>query len=299
MKFRFAFGIALAMCLLFQTPNFCAAEEGAASPRPVGAVTVNGGPGGMSVPTGKFIGVLNYRYAEKDNWYHYSVACDGADREAVSHTMVTKFRYGIAPGWDVRTATPFASTEARLDGECDNYIGGIGDTLVILRHQFMAQKKGAPVSLAWDLGVNTPTGEVGEGKIGSGAWGGMAGLGATYMFGSHRIDGDVNYLVYTEGAHDTRKGDRFRANAHYAYAVNSLLDLGVEANYEWLQENRRDGKGLNNDIKTLYVGPKFNLKFKEYGMTFGGALLGAAYRESQKQTLTEDWRMEFKLVKVF
>lgn len=298
MRLRFALSLMIACALMFQTLD-SSAEETPATPHAAGPVAVNSGPGGMGFPTGKLAAVLNYRYADKDNWYHHTSDCDGADRENRSHTWVAKFRYGIADGWDVRTATPYVAAELLADGDHSAYIGGVGDTLVQIRNQFASQKKGDLFNMAWDLGVLLPTGEVGEKKIGGAAWGGVVGIGATYLNGRHRIEGDMNYLVTAEGTHDTTKGARFRLNGHYAYAVSELLDLGIESNYEWTQEGRCDGNSLDNDMKTLYFGPKFNLKFKDYGVTFGGALLGAAYRDCQRESLTEDWRAEFKLIKVF
>jgi hypothetical protein len=277
----------------------CRADDGAAASKAAGAVGVNHGPGGMGFPVGKICAVLNYRYSIKDQWYLDSSKEDGVERKVYGHLPVLKTRYGIAEGWDVRTSTSFVNNVVKTEGQDDEWIGGLGDTTAILRYQLFSQKKGAPVNFALDLGAVVPTGEVGSNNPGIGAWGGLVGLGATYMTGSHRIEADASYLVYTEGKKETTKGDRLRINAHYAFALTSLLDLGVEGYYEWTQEDEADGVDSMNDAKTLYVGPKFNLKFPEYGVTFGGVLLGAAYRDYEKKSLTEDWRAEFKLIKMF
>ncbi len=275
------------------------AAQNASAPVPSGAVGVNHGPGGMGFPVGKFCAVAQYRYADKDQWRLNTSEESGPDKEVASHTLVFKTRYGIAKGWDVRTATPFVMNTIETGGQNDAWSGGLGDTTVFLRHQFASQKDGAPLNLALDLGALVPTGEVGENNIGTGSWGGLVGAGATWMIGSHRLEADLSYLVYAEGRKDVTKGDRLRVNGHYAYALNSRLDLGLEAYYEWTQADEADGVNLENDVKTLFAGPKFNLKFPEYGVTFGGVFLGAAYREYEKLGLAEDWRAEFKLIKMF
>ncbi|SFK53703.1 Uncharacterized conserved protein [Desulfomicrobium apsheronum] len=300
MRTRVVSSLVLACCLLLPSAHARAAE-GASISTPAGAVGVNHGPGGMGFPVGKFAAVLNYRYCVKDQWYKDSSGEDGADVKQIVHTPVLKTRFSFAKGWDVRTATPFLDmTVDREDiGLDDKWVGGLGDTTAILRYQILSQKTGAPLNLAADLGVVIPTGEIGDNNPGNGAWGALFGFGATYMSGSHRIEGDTSYTVYSEGTAEKTKGDRLRINAHYAYALNSLLDLGVEAYYEWTQEDEQYGVDLVNDAKSLYVGPKFNLKFPEYGITFGGNILMAAYRDYETATLTDDWRTEFKLIKLF
>ena len=300
MKARIVSALVLAWCLLLPSVHGLAAEE-APAPKPAGAVGLSHGPGGMGFPVGKFAAVMNYRYSVKDQWYKDSSTEDGADIKQIIHMPCLKTRYGIAKGWDVRTATPFLDmTVDREDiGLDDKWVGGLADTTAILRYQILSQKAGAPLNLAADLGVVVPTGEIGDNNPGTGAWGALFGFGATYMTGSHRIEGDTSYTVYSEGKAETTKGDRLRINTHYAYAINSLLDLGVEAYYEWTQEDEQYGQDLANDAKSLYVGPKFNLKFPEYGVIFGGTVLMAAYRDYETATLTDDWRTEFKFIKVF
>jgi len=298
MRRKILSNLLLVCCLILANVSSSAAQN-ATAPVPAGPVGVNHGAGGLGFPVGKFCAVANYRYAHKDQWYLHTSDEDGPDREVFSHNILFKTRYGIAEGWDVRTATPFLLNTIEADGRNDAWSGGLGDTTAILHNQFASQKKGAPLNLAWDLGIVVPTGEVGSNNIGSGAWGGLVGLGATWIGGGHRLDTDMSYLVYTEGYKDVTKGDRLRINAHYAYALSTRLDLGLEGYYEWTQEDEAGGDDLGNDAKTLYAGPKFNLKFPEYGVTFGGAVLGAAYREYEKKSLTEDWRAEFKLIKLF
>lgn len=298
MRLKVLSSLLLACCFILPSVSIASAQN-ASVPVPAGPVGVNHGAGGLGFPVGKFSAVANYRYADKDQWYLHTSEEDGLDREVSSHNIVFKTRYGIAQGWDVRTATPFLLNTIETDGRNDAWSGGLGDTTVILHQQFASQKQGAPLNLAWDLGVLVPTGEGGSNNIGTGAWGGLAGLGATWIVGSHRLETDMSYVIFTEGYKEVTKGDRLRINGHYAYALNARLDLGLEGYYEWTQTDEADGEDLDNDAKTLYAGPKFNLKFPEYGVTFGGTLLGAAYREYEKKSLTEDWRAEFKLIKLF
>ncbi|WP_027370910.1 transporter [Desulfovermiculus halophilus] len=268
-------------------------------PRPAAGVSVYYASGGFTVPAGKFIGALNYRYADQDEWYEHTSSLSGDDSKKVGHLNCIKFRYGIAEDWDVRTATPYVHTEVDLENRDDFTVEGIGDTLIQLRHRFVSQRDGAPVDVSWDLGFQAPTGETGDRDPGTGAWGGLIGGGVTYLSGRHRLEADMSYVMFTEGDDDLTKGDRTRVNGHYAYAVTNRLDLGLECNFEWTQEDDIDGTDQGNDQKALYIGPKFNTKWKEYGLIFGGAVLGAAYRECERESLTEEWRVEAKLIKSF
>ncbi|NCC76465.1 MAG: hypothetical protein EOM08_08545 [Clostridia bacterium] len=290
--------LALTCCFVIASVSISVAAS-ATVPTPAGAVGVNHGPGGMGFPVGKFSAVLNYRYSIKDRWYTGTSEEDGLDRQVNGHLPCLKTRFGIAKGWDVRTATPFVHNVIETDDQNDRWVGGLGDTTAFLRYQFASQNQGDPLNLAVDFGAFIPTGEVGANNPGIGAWGGLLGLGATYMTGSHRLESDASYLVYTEGTKDKTKGDRLRINGHYAYALSRLLDLGLEGYYEWTQPDEVDGQDQDNDAKTLFVGPKFNLKFPDHGVIFGGTFLGAAYRDYEQKSLTEDWRAEFKLIKVF
>jgi hypothetical protein len=292
-------GVFIALALKNQ--SFAANQEQQENdvPKPAAGVSVYYASGGFTVPAGKFIAALNYRYAEQDEWYRNTSSIRGDDSKKLGHLNCIKFRYGIAKDWDVRTATPYVHTDVDRENGNDVTVEGLGDTMIQLRHRILSQRDGAPVDVSWDLGFQAPTGETGDRDPGTGAWGGLIGGGVTYMTGRHRLEADMSYVMFDEGDDDLTKGDMTRINAHYAYAVNNWFDLGLECNFEWTQEDNINGNDQGNDQKELFIGPKFNTKWKKYGIIFGGAVLGAAYRDCERETLTEDWRIEAKLIKAF
>jgi hypothetical protein len=134
------------------------------------------------------------------------------------------------------------------------------------------------------LGVKTPTGATDErddeGELfetefqpGSGSWDGLFGLAGTQAKGRWSFDGNVLYILATEGAQQTDLGDRFQYNGAVSYrilggsygneqaevhehhhrdhhphthAINSrrglALDVALELNGEWQAEQNIAGE---------------------------------------------------------
>lgn len=267
-----------------------------------GPVTATFGPGGIGFPVGKFAVVLNYRFIEADGMY----LGDDKISDAVELTKnigVVKFRYGIAPGLDIRTATAFYDVNVeKLATGTDATKDGVGDTTALFHKIVMNQKKGDPFSLAFDLGGTFPTATVDSNTIdtiGNRAWGAMTGVAATYMQNGHRFDQEFNYAAFTEGEHDYTKPQRFRCNTTYAYALSSMFDLGLESSFEWNDEEEQYGEDLDNSKWEWYVGPKVAIKMKKYGLFAGLGLMFPVDYEYDSVTTSDEYRVEFKIAKVF
>lgn len=286
-------------CLLL-TGTIALAEDDA--PRPWTPISANFGPAGTGVKPGMFSITDSFLAGDSDGVRKYSHKLnDTADVNR--YLNVIKLRYGIMPGLDVRTATPIYSMHIDRATGSDRTNYGYGDTTVQLHKILLNQDQGDPLFLAADLGVVLPTGSVGEHSvngIGSSAWGGVAGLGATYFLGSNRFDMEVQYALFDEGAKSFEKGDRFRWNAGYAYALNKMWDIGVESCYEWNAETELHGVGQKDQSTEWYYGPKVVFKYQPWGLNLGADVMLPAYRwyQNAKQG-SDDYRVEFKLTKAF
>lgn len=208
----------LPACLLIAlfsiSPASATAEETARpAPRAFGGVGAAWGPAGEGVPVGKFSALLNYTHAETDGIRLRDDELND-NVKLTKNVGVVKFRYGIAPGLDIRSATPIydVKKEVRATNDTDHY-GLIGDTAVALHKVVMNQAEGAPFSLAFDAGVILPTADGGKNNndyTGNQAWGAGGGVGLTYFLGANRFDQELYYYTFTDGEHDYRKPNMFR-----------------------------------------------------------------------------------------
>jgi hypothetical protein len=272
------------------------------APRAFGGVGAAWGPAGEGFPVGKFAALLNYTYAETDGVrLHDDELHDNV--KLTKNVGVVKFRYGIAPGLDIRTSTPIydVKKEVRTTGSTDHF-GWLGDTAVALHKVVMDQSKGAPFSLAFDLGVILPTADGGKNNndyIGNQAWGGGAGVGLTYFLGANRFDQELYYYTFIEGEHDYQKPDMFRCLTAWAYALNKNFDIGVESYLGWDGESEKFDQDQNDAKWEWYVGPKVVFKHKESGTTVGMLVSLPVYRDYDSPCPSDGFRFEIKLAKVF
>lgn len=296
----------LPACVLFSMlsigPAVGADEAVTPAPKAFGGVGSAWGPAGEGFPTGKFAALLNYTYAETDGVrLHGDELHDNV--KLTKNVGVVKFRYGIAPGLDIRTATPIydIKKEVRSTNNTDHF-GWLGDTAVALHKVVMNQADNAPFSLAFDLGVVLPTADGGNNNndyTGNQAWGGGGGVGLTYFLGSNRFDQELYYYTFTEGEHDYRKPDMFRCLTGWAYAFNNTFDMGVESHLGWDGESKRFDRNQNDARWEWYAGPKGVFKHKATGTTLGALVTLPVYRDYKSPAPSDGFRFEIKLAKVF
>ncbi len=292
------------LLLSLLTIGTAVAADGTAPPAPkaFGGVAAAWGPAGEGMPVGKLAAVLNYTYAETDGIrLHDDELNDNV--KVTKNVGVVKFRYGIAPGLDIRTATPIydVKKEVRATDHTD-HSGWLGDTAVALHKVVMNQADQKPFSLAFDLGVILPTADAGPNNndyTGNQAWGAGAGVGLTYFNGANRLDQELYYYTFTEGEHDYRKPDMFRCLTAWAYALNKNFDVGVESYLGWDGESEKFDLEQGDARWEWYVGPKMVFKHKESGTVVGMLLTLPVYRDYDAPTPSDGFRFEVKLVKAF
>jgi len=289
-----------ALCLI--ALSVCSQAYADGSPlKPFGGVGAAFGPAGTGFPVGKFAAVLNYVYAETDGvrYKHHEVH---DNVELTKHVGIVKFRYGIAPGLDIRSATPIYDVKADLPDRTTDRYGWLGDTTVVLHKVVMNQPQGNPFFLAFDLGVVLPTADGGGDNndfTGNQAWGVGGGVGLTYFLGANRFDQELNYYTHSEGKHDYRKPDRFRCYTGWAYALNKTFDIGVESHFEWNDASETYGHGDVNAKREWYAGPKMVFKHQRSGSVLGALVTLPVYRDYDCATPSDGFRFEIKLLKVF
>lgn len=291
------------LCSLLSTGPAVAADEAApAAPKAFGGIGAAWGPAGEGFPVGKFAALLNYTYAETDGIRQHNDELND-NVKLTKNVGVVKFRYGIAPGLDIRTATPIydVKKEVRSTNATD-HMGWLGDTAVALHKVVMNQADNNPFSLAFDLGVVLPTADGGSDNndyTGNQAWGAGGGLGLTYFLGANRFDQELYYYTFTDGEHDYRKPDMFRCLTGWAYALNNTFDIGVESYLGWDGESEKFDRKMNDAKWEWYVGPKVVFKHKESGITLGALVSLPTYRDYDSPTPSDGFRFEIKLAKVF
>ena len=226
-------------------------------------------------------------------------------------------RYGLGDGYDVRFALPVVMNNFRAHSTLTpngvSSKNGVGDTTFVLHKQFISQREGAPVDVAWDLGVWTPTGDTSDDGVGTGAWGLMAGVGIGHAFDGGRqfVEGEVMYL-YRGVGHSSRTdvSDVFRLNGRYVYALSRRWDMGLESQFEYNTPSYRYGHSNHDASTTWFAGPSVTLKLPEYNASLGVSAQFSLYQDYDAlyppntdyptaASLGERWKLEAKLAVAF
>ena len=322
MKYLGVAGVLLGLSLL----GVPALADEAKQPVPrVGQVVIESmGPASGTIPKGKLATIVNYIHADKHTWYKNGsrhtakYPFNKGTQRNLHDRFVLKMRYGLGDGYDVRFAMPIVMNNFRahstLTPNSVSSKNGIGDTTFVLHKQFLSQREGSPVDVAWDLGVWTPTGSTSDDGVGTGAWGAMAGLGVGHAFDGGRqfVEGEVMYL-YRGVGHTSRVdvSDVFRLNGRYVYALSQHWDMGVETQFEYNTDSRRYGRSNNDASTTWFAGPSVTLKLPEYNASLGVSAQFSLYQNYDAvarignvdyptaASLGERWKLEAKLAIVF
>ena len=316
------------LCLLgipiLVSTAWAAEQQTNAPPVPqVGQVVIESmGPASGTIPQGKLATIINYIHADKHIWYkngasHTAEHPKGGTQRNLHDRFVLKMRYGLGDGYDVRFALPFVMNNFRASSTLTpknvNSKNGVGDTIFVLHKQFLSQREGAPVSIAWDLGLWTPTGDTSDNGVGTGAWGLMGGLGIGRAFDGGRqfLEGEAMVLWRGVG-HSSRTdvSDVFRLNGRYVYALSRTWDLGLETQFEYNTESRRYGRSNHDASTTWFAGPSVTFKLPEYGVSLGVSTQFSLYQDYNATwpvnrnyptaaSLGERWKFETKFAFVF
>ena len=207
---------------------------------------------------------------------------------------VLKLWYGLA--WDrleIRTATPYISADIKNHTGDGYWVGGIGDTTVMLRYGIKKRTDESPFSAALDLGMAVPTGEVGDKDkyLATNAFSVIMGGGLSWVDKNQRVDFDGRHAAYVEGAHSIKPGDFTLFHGHYVYALSRNFDLGLEGYYRIERQTEINGKGQRDAATECYAGPKVQSKVPEWSYMMGGAaVLFPAYRDYPAGKMSPDTR---------
>ncbi|MGE4310365.1 transporter [Desulfovibrio sp.] len=186
-------------------------------------------PGGETIPARLFAVMNHFSLAEYKPYrgsspYTMRVPAGPAKgmkvgpKDADQFVNVFKLRYGITDRFEIRTATPFIDLNLNNHNDNGSWKGGWGDTTMILRYGIITRSENSPFSVALDLGVTLPTGEVGDKDkhLATNAFSVIMGGGASWVNSNQRVDLDGRYAAYTEGAHGIKPGDFALFHTHYA-----------------------------------------------------------------------------------
>lgn len=271
------------------------------------AITPTAWPGGTALPTGK-IAIVNHMTFSRGQLYkgsssytaHNAAGGKVGARSNHQWNNVFKVRYGLA--WDrldARISIPFINNDIeRHSPQGGAWKGGFGDATVLLRYQVLPRTNELPICVAVDAGMVVPTGHTGDKDkyLATNALGFVFGGGASWIDHNQRFDVDGRYVFYREGAHDIRPGDYGLFHAHYAYALTTYFDMGVEGFLRVEGEREIDGKGMDDGYTECFIGPKVQFKVPEWSnFMAGAAVLLPVYRHYDYQRLSPDARFEFRV----
>jgi len=298
-------------------------------PKPVGPVNMSTG---TVLPKGKAAAGLKAIFFQKNDLYDGSEKKDGnynGKFERNQRTYQASFRYGLFDDFDMRIMVPYMEKSVYRRGakgtkKEDTYKdinSGIGDVVFMGRYALWSQRDGDPLSVALGAGVKMPTGEtnkenrepfsksckyMGPGfQMGTGSWDPKAELGLTRMFGRHRLDSHFMYTWGNKGDHGMRKGDQFKYDLGWGYALTSLMDVELEFNGVNQNRNKIDNEfSSNTGGHTIYLTPGLHFKFTK-NLNAGVGVPIVVYRDlnaepaEDKYCIAEDYRLVFKLAYKF
>ncbi|WP_147820213.1 transporter [Salidesulfovibrio onnuriiensis] len=244
---------------------------------------------GLVLPKGKVAASIKYKYVHKNNLY------DGGNRKTgnyngkydrVNQTMQLTAKAGIFDNFEARIMVPFH--DKRLKRKFGNppehadtdELTGLGDIVVMGRYAVMSERDGDWLSLAFGAGLKMPTGDpdhknpapfsnvheyIGPGgQLGTGSWDPKFELGATKFFGRSRVDAHCMYTIPGDGAHGSRKGNQFKYDLGYGYALNRLFDVELELNGVDQQAHWYDHSStVNTGGHTIYLTPGVHWKISD------------------------------------
>jgi hypothetical protein len=254
--------------------------------KPVKCIGLVNMSNGVVLPKGKIIGSVKYIYMHKGDLYDGSEHMTGqynGKYDRVDQVVKLTARAGLFDNFDARVIVPFFDREVkrrygpksqfnRKDG-----VTGLGDIVLMGRYALMKQRSGDWFNLAVGAGLKMPTGDPDKDnplpfsntheymapgfQLGTGSWDPKFELGATRFFGRSRVDTHFMLTLPGDGVHGSRKGDQFKYNLGYGYAVNRLFDVELELNGVYQEAHWYDhDSSVNTGGHTIYVTPGVHWK---------------------------------------
>lgn len=241
---------------------------------------------GMVIPKGKVVTSLKYRYIHKDKLYDGDHERSG--NYAGKYERTNKFtqltvKAGIFDGFEARVMLPYVEKHVRRKaGNTPKHadsdtVSGIGDIVLMGRYALLQQKKGDWLNIAIGAGAKLPTGDadkrnpppfsnsheyMGPGaQAGTGSWDPKFELGLTKFIDRSRFDAHFMATLPGDGAHGSRKGNQYKYNFGYGYALNQYFDTELELNGVIQEAHIYDGEEtVNTGGHTIFVTPGLHWK---------------------------------------
>ena len=254
--------------------------------KPVKCIGLVNMSNGMVLPKGKIAASLKYIYVHKNSLY------DGGDEkngsyngkyDRVNQCVQVAAKAGLFDRFEARIMVPFWDKEFKRNAgnppaHADtSTLSGLGDIVLMGRYAVLRQKDGDWLNLAVGAGMKLPTGDadaknempfaaahtyLGPGaQLGTGSWDPKFELGMTKFFGRSRLDAHFMLTLPGDADHDSRKGNQFKYNFGYGYALNKYFDLELELNGVDQQKHRYDGAEVNaTGGHTIFLTPGIHWK---------------------------------------
>ncbi|MBI9080661.1 MAG: transporter [Pseudodesulfovibrio sp.] len=257
--------------------------------KPVKCVGLVNMSNGMVLPKGKVTACIKHFYVHKDGLYN------GGDKKTgnyngkfdrVNQAVNLTAKVGLFDRFEARVMVPFWDKKVkRKTGNPPSHtntenVSGLGDVVIMGRYAVMTERQGDWMNLAVGAGLKMPTGDsdkknpppfstlheyMGPGaQLGTGSWDPKFEIGATKFAGRSRFDTHFMYTLPGDGAHGSRKGNQFKYNFGYGYALNRLFDLEIELNgvdqaSHWYDHSST----INTGGHTIFVTPGVHWKIAE------------------------------------
>ncbi|NCD25817.1 MAG: transporter [Deltaproteobacteria bacterium] len=310
---RFVFAFAAAYLIFLSVVH----ADDSSNIKPLPPVTMQ--DGNVFAPM-RFAVIGRYAYFDQNRIFTGASEDDPGfgKRRRTAHAGQLTLRAGLPAGFEVlATGTLWDKTVERENAKGatdESDVSGLGDIQLMVRYQLLSQKNGAPLSLAAGLGLEIPTGDCDNEnsfgtqpyfgpflQLGTGAWTPKATMSATRVFGRSRLDGQLMYVLGTEGEHHIEKGDQFLYNLGYGYALNSFLTAGLALNGIHQDKNTQElspgviGHDPNSGCDLIFLGPELSWNIKPWNTVLGLALPVSVYRDMEGSQPTEDYRLVAKI----
>jgi len=275
---------------------------------------------GMVLPKGKVVASIKYRYVHKDSLYDGGSKKSGnygGKHDRVNQSVQLTAKAGLFDRFEARIMVPF--WDKQVDRKAGNpptsrgtdTLTGLGDVVLMGRYALMQQKSGDWLNLAFGAGLKLPTGDAdGEndppfsaahkylgpgGQLGTGSWDPKFELGATKFVGRSRFDAHFMYTLPGDGAHDSRKGNQFKYDFGYGYALNKYFDLELELNGVDQQRHWYDGSAARSTGgHTVFITPGVHWKITDSSHFSVGVPL-VVYRDLNGYSATPDRNSRYGL----
>jgi len=288
--------------------------------KPVKCIGLINMSNGIVLPKGKVTTSIKYRYVHKNNLYDGSEKKSGTYNgkyDRVNHSVQLTAKAGLFEDFEARVMVPLHDKSVDRNygnpprSGKTNHVQGLGDIVVMGRYALMSQRKGDWMNLAFGAGLKLPTGNADHenewpfsnahkyigpgGQLGTGSWDPKFELGATKFFGRSRVDAHFMYTITGDGAHDSRKGNQFKYNFGYGYALNKYFDVELELNGIDQKRHWYDGSAAKSTGgHTVFITPGVHWKMADNcHLSLGVPLV--VYRDLNGYSATPDRNSRYGL----